>query len=232
LHSGNGTQSGHEKSPHQRIAESSFCEPGNPAIGPALAHTTEIERCLARLAAGDQAAREALITCAAERLRRLARKMLASDQRVKRWEETDDVFQNSVLRLHRALASVRPASAREFFGLAALEIRRELIDLARRYYGPQGAGLREAADVVPLDQAALDTTQDPQRLAEWTELHAAIARLPAEEREAFDLLWYNELPAAEAGALLGVSERTIRRRWQQARLSLHTLLSGDKHHGD
>ncbi len=52
-------------------------------------------------------------------------------------------------------------------------------------------------------------------------------RLPAEEREVFDLLWYQELSQAEAAALLGVSERTIKRRWQSARIMLHDALKGE-----
>jgi RNA polymerase sigma factor (sigma-70 family) len=60
--------------------------------------------------------------------------------------------------------------------------------------------------------------------ARMTELHRQIDGLPAEEREVFDLLWYQELPQAEAAALLGVSVPTIKRRWLSARRRLHKLL--------
>ena len=53
-----------------------------------------------------------------------------------------------------------------------------------------------------------------------------LAELPEEERETFDLLWYQGLTQAEAGALLGLSERTVKRRWQSARLLLHDRLKG------
>jgi RNA polymerase sigma factor (sigma-70 family) len=53
-----------------------------------------------------------------------------------------------------------------------------------------------------------------------------VERLPDEEREIFDLLWYQGLSQAEAAALLHVSERTIKRRWQAARLKLHEALQG------
>ncbi len=43
-------------------------------------------------------------TAACERLTRLARKMLKDFGRVRRWEETDDVVQNALLRLYRTLA--------------------------------------------------------------------------------------------------------------------------------
>ncbi len=67
---------------------------------------------------------------------------------------------------------------------------------------------------------------DPGRLAEWTGFHAQVEALPEEEREVFDLLFYQGLPQAEAAAVLGVSERTIKRRWQAARLALHEALGG------
>src|SRR5262249_56346137 len=69
-----------------------------------------------------------------------ARRMLRRFPAVHRWEQTDDVLQNAQLRLLRALQAVTPDSTRAFFGLAAEQIRRELLDLARRYArGPKGS---------------------------------------------------------------------------------------------
>jgi hypothetical protein len=44
--------------------------------------------------------------------------MLRNYPHLKRWEQTDDVFQRAALRLYRSLGEVQPASPREFFGLA------------------------------------------------------------------------------------------------------------------
>ena len=60
----------------------------------------------------------------------------------------------------------------------------------------------------------------------WSEFHQQVERLPEEEREVFDLLWYQGLSQAEAGQVLGVTERTIKRRWASARLRLHRVLKG------
>lgn len=38
--------------------------------------------------------------------------------------------------------------------------------------------------------------------------------------EVFSLLWYEGLSQEEAAALLGVSLRTVKRRWQSARLKI------------
>ena len=155
--------------------------------------------------------------------------MLRDFPGVHRWEQTDDVLQNAVLRLIRALGEVRPPTAADFFRLAAAQIRRELLDLARRYSGAHGLGANHAsiAGRGPAPGVAsaagpnpTDTTYDPDRLAAWSDFHREVESLPEEEREAFDLLFYQGLSQAEAAAVLDISERTIKRRWQSARLRL------------
>jgi RNA polymerase sigma-70 factor (ECF subfamily) len=204
-------------------------------MAPLSNQTLQIQGWIDRLAAGDESARKELLNCACERLTRLTRKMLKSYPRVKRWEQTDDVFQNATMRLYRALGEVKPAGVGDFFRLAALSIRRELLDLAKHYYGPLGQGANHAslgagqdsdgALQGPPERAAAG--DDPGRLAAWTEFHSQVDRLPEPEREIFDLLWYQELSQADVAALLQVSERTVKRRWQSARLMLHQALQGE-----
>ena len=195
--------------------------------------TARLEGWLQRMHAGDAAARDQLLEHVCERLRRLTRKMLKGFPGVKRYAETDDVLQNALMRLLRALQEVRPASAREFLGLAAVQIRRELIDLARHYQGPEGPGRQRAGGLGPESSASPigppdpgTDTDDPALLAAWTEFHHQVEALPVEEKEIFDLLWYQGLPKAEAAALLGVTERVVRYRWQSARVRLHQRLGG------
>lgn len=188
-----------------------------------------------RLHAGDPAARGELLAHACGHLQRLTRSMLRGYERVKRWEQTDDVLQNALMRLWSALDQVKPSSAREFYGLAALQIRRELMDLARQYFGPQGLGANQVSNVegdspappgaAQADRA--DTTQEPSGLAVWSEFHRLVDTLPGPEREVFDLLWYQELTQTEAARLLEISEATLKRRWLSARRRLHQALKGE-----
>jgi RNA polymerase sigma-70 factor (ECF subfamily) len=197
--------------------------------------TTQIQIRLDRLRAGDETARDELLTIACERLSRLAHKMLQHYPGVSRWEQTDDLLQNAALRLYRALKEVRPTSVRSFINLAAVQIRRELIDLARHYDGPEGPGRHHpsrsgwdgsGSGDSPGPQDPGTDTDDPADLAVWTEFHHQVEALPDEEKEIFDLLWYQGLPQAEAAALLSVSERVVRYRWRSARLRLHQRLGG------
>jgi RNA polymerase sigma factor (sigma-70 family) len=199
----------------------------------ASSQSLHVQACLDRIRGGDEAARGELLDCACERLRNLARKMLKGYPNVQRWEQTDDVLQNATFRLLRTLRQLTIETPRDFFRLAALNIRHELLDLAKRHYGPHGQGANHATlspdddTLVRGNEAVADPAEDPSRLAAWGEFHEQIAALPEEERETFDLLYYQGLTQAEAAELLGVSERTVKRRWQAARLALHDALGGE-----
>jgi len=194
-------------------------------------HETKLQSLIIDLQSGKSEAVEQLIEVSYDRLQRLARKMLKTNLRVKRWNETDDVLQNALVRLHRALQEVSPDSVEGYFRLAATQIRRELIDLARHHYGPQGNAAHHASEpcapdaegrVAPLHEDR-DPTAGPATLMQWTELHEAIEQLPDDVRTLFDLLYYQGLTQAEAAELLDVSERTIKRRWLSAKMELQEL---------
>jgi RNA polymerase sigma-70 factor (ECF subfamily) len=198
--------------------------------------TSQLQRLIDLLQQGDASARDRLLDGAYDRLPRLTRKMLKGYPGVRAFEETDDVLQNAALRLRRALVDVVPSSVRDFIGLAATQVRRELIDLARYYQGrvrpvaspappSEGRGSNEGAEPAsPPDLA--DTTEEPNRLALWTEFHERVGALPEEEREVFNLLWYQGLTHQEAAAVVKVSPATIKRRWNAARRNLYHALGG------
>ena len=194
-----------------------------------------IQRCLDRLNSGDESARRELLNRACDRLTEITRTMLRDYRRLKRWEQTDDVLQNALVRLMRALQTVTPATPRDFYRLATLQIRRELIDLVRHYFGPEGRGAKHAtnnmkedsADSVPPRYERADAEDEPARLAAWAEFHEQAERLPEDERDVFDLVWYQGVGHAEAAEILGVSAKTVKRRWQAACLRLHEALRGE-----
>jgi len=189
-------------------------------------HTTQLQQWQQRMNAGDRSAREELIRAILQRMERLARKMLKSFPNVHRWAQTDDVLQNSLMRLLRSLEKVEPGSVRRFFGLAALEIRRELMDLARHFAGPEGEGAHHASHQgQESDSAWQPPAANPDAdLEKWTAFHREVENLPAEEREVVGLMFYNGMSSTEAAELFQVSDRTIRRWWNSAMLKLHQYL--------
>ena len=95
----------------------------------AIGETTQYRSWIDRLDAGDGSALNEMLAHFEDRLRHLSHLMLKHFPRVKRWEQTDDVFLEAMLRLQKALETVSPASPGEFLDLAACQIRRELLDL-------------------------------------------------------------------------------------------------------
>lgn len=195
---------------------------------------TQLQRDIDRALAGDDCARSTLIDHACDRLVKLTRRLFHQHPRLRRWEQTDDVAQTAMLRLHRALADVKPESVRHFFNLAAVVIRRTLIDLAKHHLGPHGQGANHHTDGLPPDEPggavhrATDPAGEPTDLEGWTEFHAQVGKLPEEEQEVVNLLFYEALTQEEAAKVLGVSLRTLKRRWQSARCRLHDALKPEE----
>jgi RNA polymerase sigma-70 factor (ECF subfamily) len=153
--------------------------------------------------------------------------MLRRYPHVGRWEQTGDVLQNALLRLCRALDAVPLESTLHYYNLAALQIERELKDLADRHAGPHGFGANHHTDRTGGIVAAHAGTQDgPETVAEWSEFHHQVDQLGAEQREVFGLIWYHGLAQEEAARVLGVSLRTLKRRWLGARLELARRCAG------
>jgi len=190
----------------------------------------EIQRLIDLSNKGDKEARERLIEFTANRLHKLARTMLADFPGLQRWEQTDDVFVNALLRLDSSLECVELTSPRHFFNLAAMQIRRELLDLKRHYYGPQGIGSNHHTDHQPPDESGGKLAKAPsqsEELERWEALHEAAAKLPEELREVFNLVYYQGLTKQGVARILGVHLSTVKRRWQEAQLLLHDEL-GDQ----
>ena len=84
----------------------------------AAALNDAIAGCLARLAAGDPRAREDILEVCMARLHVIASRMLADFPVVRRWNDTGDILQGGLVRLHRALADVQPTTPRDLLALA------------------------------------------------------------------------------------------------------------------
>lgn len=178
---------------------------------------------VARFRDGDRAAADDLLRAVAARLDQLAGRMLRNFPGVRTGADTGDVVQGAMLRLTAALRDVDPVSTRAFAGLAALQVRRELLDLARHFARGVKARLSDPGTA----DYGTGGGDSPADLELWARFHAAAGDLPADEREAFGLLYYHGHTRAEAALLLGVSERTVYRWWAAACGRLVERLGGE-----
>jgi RNA polymerase sigma-70 factor (ECF subfamily) len=195
--------------------------------------STYMRHLVDRVRRGDGEASNELLQRAGARLEELARSMLGKFPSVGRFEETGDVLTGASMRLLRALKVVRPANTRAFFGLAAEQIRRELIDLARRHFGRHGWAANLESNAQSPDSSAavlglccepIDADEPPEELEAWAAFHVAVGGLPAEEREVFNLRYYHGWKEKDIAELLQMEGRTVRRKWRHACLHLNALL--------
>jgi len=175
-------------------------------------------------------AHEELLRSVASQLERLARKMLRRFPGVQHCVQTDEVLQNSLLRLLRALREVQPTSMRDFFGLAAVQMRRELIDLARHFESlSQTTNLFDLPTITgsaspPLWNPGADSVAQ-QDLERWSSFHQEVENLPVEEREVVSLIFYHGWKHQDIADRFDVCVQTVQRRWQRAMIELHDLLA-------
>jgi len=204
------------------------------------ASTDQLQELIAQGAAGQASAYDQLLKQASDRFLRLTRKMLRAYPRLQRWEQTDDVFQTAAMRLHRSLAEVKPPTVAAFWGFAATQIRRTLIDLARHHFGPEGSaahyhsdcGNNSSPEGASLHARSAGTDGGPVSLEDWAEFHEAVDRLPPDERDVFRLAWYAELPQKDIAESLNISLPTVQRRWYAAKLHLFELTQGKQPSND
>ena len=187
--------------------------------------SVSLQDCLDRWRGGDRAAADDLLRGTGARLEKLARRMTRLFPNVRVQADTADVLQNSTLRLLRSLQTMRPKTTRDYFNLAAVHIRRELIDLARRCKGkawlPFDVPDLDGARIEPAAEAAPDFDL-------WVRFHEAVDQLAVEEREVVGLVFYHGWTHKRIAALFGVDERTIRRRWAKACARLRVIIGDDR----
>jgi RNA polymerase sigma factor (sigma-70 family) len=138
---------------------------------------------------------------------------------------SEELLSAVVERLIKAMREVHPQTVRHFFALANQHLRWELNDLARRLdEQARAVELRESiADTAPGSGVAPGLDSEPGGL-NMRRILDAIERLPEEEREVFNLVRLQGMTNPEAGRVVGVSERTVRRRLNRGLLLLNQTL--------
>ena len=164
---------------------------------------------------------DALWQVAYDELRRLAHARLAPGG-APTLLDTTALVNESWLKLaaHGALA-VR--SRGEFFAYASKVMRSVIVDLVReRQAERRGGGVAP----VTLDTAAIDSSR-AVLAAEPLRVDAALAELEKVEprlARVVEMRYFAGLSELEIAAALDVTDRTVRRDWQKARLLLQSML--------
>jgi len=189
----------------------------------------EVTRLLGAWGNGDRAAADRLFALLYDELRRIAHRALA-DQHDEATLQTTALVHELYLRL---VGGFQPSSddRRRFFGAAAKVMRRILVDRAReRLAEKRGAGARpepfDAAERAGSPAGPGVEARAAEALA-VDEALTALERLDSRLAELVELRFFAGRSVEESAALLGVSERTVKRDWQKARALLADWLGGD-----
>jgi RNA polymerase sigma factor (TIGR02999 family) len=174
-----------------------------------------------KVADGDLAARDELFAAAYSELRKLARSRLRDGGR-NTFLETTALVHESYLRFVKA-GKLRIEDRRAFFGYASKVMRSVIIDSVRERQAERRGG--------DLTELTLDTqvsAELPSGEVEVLDVHEALLALEqAEPRlaQVVEMRYFGGYSELEIAEVLGVTERTVRRDWDKARLLLMSALN-------
>jgi RNA polymerase sigma factor (TIGR02999 family) len=171
---------------------------------------------------GDQAAAKALFGSLYAELRRMAKRELA--------KRAGFVTISATTLLHETYLNMATMEGQSFpdrgrfMAYAGRVMRSFIIDHARERQAQKRGGLFE---ITSLDTNAVESSVDHREVAQIGDALDELAKVDPELAEIVDLKFFCGLSFAEIGALRNLSERTVQRNWERARLFLHDQVRTD-----
>jgi RNA polymerase sigma factor (TIGR02999 family) len=164
---------------------------------------------------GDASAADALFSALYSELHRIAKRQLA--------RQGVPVSLSATTLLHQAYIEMAeregisfPDRAR-FMGYAARVMRGLIIDHARSRHAQKRGGQFEPTSV----ETELECAPVDRELSRISEALDELAKTEPPLAELVDLKFFCGLTFAEIASLRGISERTVQRQWEKARIYLH-----------
>jgi RNA polymerase sigma factor (TIGR02999 family) len=183
--------------------------------------TADITSLLASAEQGDRAAADAVFSLLYNELHRMARRELS--------RRGSGVTLGATTLLHDAYLDI---SAREgtafpdrnrFMGYASRVMRNIIIDYARRHQAQKRGGLFEITSL----RTGIDVVADAGELSSISEALDELATLDDRLARIVDLKFFCGFSFLEIAGMMQLSERTVQRDWEKARIYLHQRLRAD-----
>jgi RNA polymerase sigma factor (TIGR02999 family) len=181
----------------------------------------DITQLIARARDGDRAAFDGLFSILYPELRRIAHLRLAGNVR-DTLMGTTSLVHDCYLKFSQA-ERLTPGDRVHFLSYAATVMRSIVVDAVRA-----GQAERRGGDAVhvPVDTGVADSVPDNAR-QEILDVHAALEDLGKLDQRlvrVVEMRYFGGMKEAEIAQALGVTDRTVRRDWEKARLLLaHAL---------
>jgi RNA polymerase sigma-70 factor, ECF subfamily len=185
-----------------------------------VAETVQITRLLAEARRGNRSAEDQLLPLVYAELRRLAAAYM-------RRERPDHTLQATAL-VHEAYLKLLPQrvswqSRSHFFGVAANQMRRILVDYARQ----RKAAKREGAQKrLQLEEALVMAREQPTELLMMHEALDQFTREHARQARVVELRFFGGRTEDEIAQTLGISVETVKRDWKFSKAWLNLAIRG------
>jgi RNA polymerase sigma factor (TIGR02999 family) len=180
----------------------------------------EISGLIKRVNAGEPGAQDALFAAAYGELRKLARSRLHAGGR-NTMLDTTALVHESYLRFINS-GQLRSEDRHAFFAYASRVMRSVIVDAVRERQAERRGGDLQR---LTLNTQIVDNL--PSGEDEMLQIHEALTALAdADPRlaQVVEMRYFGGYTETEIGEVLGVTERTVRRDWDKARLLLAAML--------
>jgi len=175
---------------------------------------------LSRMRDGDVAARDALFAAAYADLRRLARSRLYGGGR-NTVLDTTALVHESYLRLVHA-GELRLEDRRAFFAYASRVMRSVIVDSARARLADRRGG--DAEHIALSTDVVQDIAGDERGILEVHEALEALEQADPRVARMVEMRYFGGYGDREIAEALDVTERTVQRDWEKAKMLLRVIL--------
>jgi RNA polymerase sigma factor (TIGR02999 family) len=179
-----------------------------------------VTRLLQDWSGGDRGAAERLMPLVYDELRHLARSYLRRERSDHTLQPTALVNEAYLKLIDQTRVSWQNRS--HFFGIAAQVMRRVLLDHARSHASAKRGG--GGHNKLSLDDAKVPAVERAAELLALDEALQRLAEVFPRKGRVVELRFFGGLSTAEAAEVLGVSEKTVMREWESAKLWLYREL--------
>ena len=169
---------------------------------------------------GDESALPKLMPLVCQDLRDIARRYLRQEESGHTLQPTALV--NEVYLRLRQRRTVNWKSRAHFFGFAAQQMRKILVDHARNRRAVKRGG---ADDPLPLDESLDLVVELDVDVVALDDALRSLEKMDPRQAQIVDLRFFVGLTVEETAAVLGISAPTVKREWKIAKLWLYRELS-------
>ena len=183
--------------------------------------TGEVTRLLGEIGRGQKDAMNQLLPLVYDELHRLARSYFRRERGEHTLQPTALVHEAYI----RLVDQQAPMESRgHFLAVAATQMRRILLDYARKHRAARRGG---AGQKVMLEDTMAICEQQPVDMIALDSRSGAAGRARSEAgRQLVELRFFGGLSVEETAEVMGVSPATVKRSWSSARAFLHREITG------